>query len=219
MSTSTASRKFEGAALAERTSRDDVAAAVAVVRAEHQAVVAAYAGGLAAELASCKGLSEQLRAKARRIVIAGIGRRIDLVALLRKSRADRKPLWALADPTARVDIGNGGRDSDGDALIASRADRSGYRGRERVSIGAPIKGHANFTPSGMPALPARVRELATDPKVRGLAKWVGVLYQPEEWTAVNPDPALVVEWRDLPGQYYALAIWGGDRPELMEFVS
>lgn len=38
------------------------------------------------------------------------------------------------------------------------------------------------------------------------------------WAQVRPDPALVVEWTDRPGEYYALAVWGHDGPRIVEFV-
>ena len=71
---------------------------------------------------------------------------------------------------------------------------------------------------GFPALPAKIRRLLTDKKIRKRAALVGVLYQPEEWRQANPDPALIVEWKALPGQYFALAVWGPDYHRIMEFV-
>src|SRR5438067_1058324 len=66
--------------------------------------------------------------------------------------------------------------------------------------------------------PAQVRRILANPKTQKRANWVGALYQPESWTERNPDPAVVVEWKDLPGQYFALAVWGADYHRIMEFV-
>lgn len=55
-------------------------------------------------------------------------------------------------------------------------------------------------------------------KTRKRAMWLGVLYQPESWRQIDPDPALICEYTDLPGEYYALAVWGGDRAKIMEWV-
>lgn len=50
------------------------------------------------------------------------------------------------------------------------------------------------------------------------AKWMGILYQPDSWIEINPDPALIVEWKVLPKEYYCLAVWGGDKAQIEEFI-
>jgi hypothetical protein len=144
----------------------------------------------------------------RAAYLGRMGRRIDLLSMLSLLRQDGSPVWTVADPRYRVAADNGGYDSDGDL-------RWPGRGSAYIRTQSPCK---NRTPQGMPPLPARVRQLVTDPAIRRRANRVGVLYQPEEWMQVRPDPALVVEWRDRPGEYYALAVWGADLPKIMEWV-
>lgn len=173
-----------------------------------------YDGGLPAEQSSLYQLQQKRRrnakAKRRALLISRVGRRIDLAALLNQRRRDELPRWAIVDPTRFLGNKEGQFDSDGMHCIG------GYwrtiRGAKKLASGK------SFLPVGMPALPPRIRELATDPNIRRRARWVGVLYQPEEWREVEPDPALVVEWKARPGEYYALAVWGHDGPAIMEFV-
>ena len=175
-----------------------------------------YDGGLPAELSSLRTIRTSRRDKARtarrQILLSRVGRRIDLSAILKQRRADGLPRWTIADPDVPMELGyqNGVIDTRGGIRIGHHYLGSGW-------TGMPEPKRA-LTPSGLPALPPRVRELASDPQKRRRAKWVGVLYQPEEWEEINPDPALVVEWQAEPGVYYALAVWGDDGPAIMEFV-
>jgi hypothetical protein len=182
-----------------------------------QAIMDRYRGGLPAELQSRDKLMIGLRQSQRALVARRRGRRIDLAGLLSEHRADGLPLWAIVDPTVSISAGNGKRDSDGTFYVAMAGDRCSslyvrYRPHDQAD------GVRAFVPLGMPVIPRRAREILRDEKVRRRAKWVGVLYQPEEWQEVNPDPAIVVEWKDAPGEFYALAVWGGDRARIMEFV-
>lgn len=214
----TSERKFEGAALAERTPRETVVTLVRSLAERVKTTRAAYAGGLPAERESCKLALGRLKQQMRATVFGGFGRRIDLAALLGQKRRSGEPKWALVDPLRPVGWRNGQYDTRTDGVyVFVGANEHAYAGRPALVL--PKGAHrADFRPVGMPALPQRVREIATDPRVRKHARWVGVAYQPEEWLEAKPDPALVVEWAERPGEYYVLAVWGGDRPELMEFV-
>lgn len=182
-----------------------------------------YRDGLAAEdQTSRRRRAEALtvaRRQAREVYLSRQGRRIDLPGLLRQRDGAGKPLWAIFDPMQQLYNGacrmsEGKRDSDGTMMISGKW----------VKIpGCDWKNQSGvvtaFLPAGgIPPIPARARELFRDRKIRRRAKWVGLLYQPEEWLAAKPDPAVVVEWCDRPGEYYALAVWGGDFRQIMEFV-
>lgn len=130
-------------------------------------------------------------------------------------RADGSPVWALVDPRRPIDHYNGRHDTDG-TTAWPRHDSTWYR---YIPYDDKAKRLAkSFIPDGMPALPKRVRALIKSPRVKRLATRVGVLYEPTTWREVKPDPALIVEWKDLPGEFYALAVWGGDRARIMEWV-
>lgn len=180
----------------------------------HRAARQRYAGGLQAERQSYNRLRARTRSAIRAAYLSRVGRRIDLIALLRQRDQERRPVWTVADPLRKIDRYNGRIENDGDVCVG----KAGSDGFVRLSSRRRIDGDSSFEPAGMPALPPRVRELASDPKIRGRARWIGVLYQPEEWHEIDPDPALVVEWKDRPDEYFALAIWGDDRPEIEEFL-
>ena len=208
-------RSFEGAALAPRVSKETTRSRIRELAERLKAGQAAYRGGLAAERQSAEAQRVALKAQMRASYFAGLGRRIDLSALMAKACADGKPKWAVADPTQPLSDTNGAYDRFGNALVARHSHASYW---VYSDIHVDHKKFANVRAAGLPALPPRVRQLATDQRIRKHARWVGVVYQPESWTEINPDPALVVEWKERPGEYYALAVWGGDRPEIMEFV-
>lgn len=185
-------------------------------------IIARYRGGLPAEISSRNELLSQLglrnlrgyscrhciRPAIRRAIMRRRGRRIELAGLLKQRRSNGLPAWAIVDPRFPISHANGSRCNDGSLYINSR--------RYRI---ADLPGDGKeYIPDGMPVLPARVRALVQDKKILRRAKWIGVLYQPESWREVKPDPAVVAEWLDLPGEYYALAVWGGDRAKIMEWV-
>ena len=204
-----------------------------------------YAGGLPAEAQSAEILESQarveaanLRKRVRMAVLGRRGRRIDLAAIMRQRRPDGRPAWAIVDPTHPISAtvtyasdgnhyvhpANGEIGSSGDVAWPAiiRGEKIHYnrwtvRDRRVPGLAGPELA-SGFLPTGLPALPDRVRELVRDPNVIRRANRIGVLYQPEAWVEVNPDPALVVEWTDRPGEYYALAVWGVDGPAIMEFV-
>lgn len=218
-------------ALSERVTVEAVDAVVSAARSraselvtvERADILARYAGGLPAEQQSCVAMmagsreaAKSLRRAVRVAVLGRTGRRIDLGALMSQRRPDGQPAWAVVDPHYPIGAGgNGKHDLDGTVGWPVRhGDGSNWVSLYEKSA-TVTKG---FLPLGMPALPPRVRALATDRHVMRRAKRIGVLYQPDAWREVDPDPALVVEWRDLPGEYYALAVWGVDGPAIMEFV-
>jgi hypothetical protein len=197
-------------------------------RRRHEA--AAYNGGLPAERDSAKALRARRKADRRLIRAAAVrrlGRKIDLVGLLNLSRPDGHPVWAIVDPRGPINHSNGACGDDGvRAIYSERETRPGAWCQETQWISGLRKrdqaGTSTSIPGGLPALPAQVREVFTAPahrKLRRRAKWIGVLYQPAEWTHVDPDPAVVVEWRDRPGEYYALMVWGVDGPGIQEWIA
>jgi hypothetical protein len=181
----------------------------------------AYRGSpLRAEQDSRKSLSKQTllqaRQMARRAWCSRQGRRIDLAAILGDKRPDGKPVWCIADPARAIGESNGQWNYD-----SGKPDQIRLRiaGQWVVIAGAKRAGIGDLVPTGgIPPLPPAARVALTDPKIRKRALWVGLLYQPEGWAEAKPDPAIVVEWKDRPGEYYALVVWGPDRPRIMEFV-
>lgn len=197
-----------------RTVKQTIRRALAEFRAVREQA-RAYDGGLPLEKRSRKHLLASAVAAARKtarmIYVSRIGRRIDLAALLNERRPDGYPLWTVVDPAYRDTYyqGEEGRRSSSAVKVGgSYRSISGLRNQETT-----------VEPGGhVPALPRQARRLLTDSRIRRRAAWVGLLYQPQEWREVRPDPAVVVEWKDLPGEYYALAVWGHDGPRIMEFV-
>lgn len=215
-----------------------------VERAANALVAAArrYRGGTAAERDSHRALAAQLKHELRSAHLSGLGRRIDLLALLNEQREVEgrlQPVWALVDPRQPIGPGNEShahreaeRAAGWSEPQVSWIPMGDGRYAKGISVGgaavpvqydctvrhdSAMSGYQSMRVTGIPALPARVRELLSRPALRQ-ARMVGLLYQPAEWQQVRPDPALVVEWTDLPGEYYALAVWGGDRARIMEFV-
>jgi hypothetical protein len=217
-------------------------------RRDRRELLALYRGGLHGEQLAAgevrrvgREVMRRHRQQVRAIYLGRVGRRIDLMSLLALSRPDGTPCWTVADP---LDKGNGqyvhymrpeGMGAGNTSYMSSVL--PGDIVGQTVIVGTE-KGETIFTPhcrgdrspgnlgrhvrpqGGLPPLPPAVRKLARDTKIRRRAKWIGVLYQPTAWEELrpNPDPALVVEWKDLPGEYYALAVWGHDGPRIMEFV-
>jgi hypothetical protein len=214
---------FGGGALAPQVKREAVIEGLAAIRRESANRRDRYRGGLTAERDSAKALRRKARWARRAKIASGRGRQIDLVAILRRNRPDGSPLWALVDPTRPIDASNGHvDDTQAGSRIRFADGHEGYVGNNRVSyrlIETGLQRKKDFQPVGVPALPPRIREIVTDPRVRSKATFVGVLYQPESWVEVDPDPAVIVEWKDLPGKYFALAIWGGDRAQIEEYLS
>ena len=222
-------------AISPRRTTAEVAADIRRLRAQHRELRDRYRGGLAAETQSCDAaladvglysprsgyhqragytirVGRSKRPAIRKAWLSRLGRRIDLVALLNQQRPDGSPAWAVVDPRRPIDWRNGGRWVGGSVgslmyVAGSGIDPYGLRSYSQLQV-----------PSGMPPIPQRVRDMLADTKIASRAKWIGVLYQPESWREANPDPALVVEWADVRGEYYALAVWGGDRAAIMEWV-
>lgn len=233
---------IEAALLGPRSTRGQIACEVRDLRREFQAIRARYAGGLPAELQSRDALlverglktaaptvtyssdsaaARRRRHMPRRAIRAAMakqqGRPIDLIGLLRQRRPNGQPVWSLADPRQPLGRNNGAwywpDRGVAAAVVYCRKDSH----RIYAGPGGPSD-NIDLVAPGLPPLPARVRELFADPKLAARCKWMAVLFQPAEWVEVNPDPAVIVEYTDLPGKYFALAIWGGDRARIAEWV-
>ena len=81
-----------------------------------------------------------------------------------------------------------------------------------LSFGGP-----QLVPSGIPPIPAEARQIIQDKRVRRRAEDVLVLYMPEVWAEVDLDPAVVVRWHGR-SDWHCLAVWGGDRAQIEEFM-
>lgn len=182
----------------------------------------AYSGGLPAEQQSLESARVHVHNQIRAEFFGQVGRRIDLMSLLCQQGADGNPLWALVDPLHTIGWLNGRVSEKGKRVIPDAEVQVGELERSSqvfsllARFSKPLD--ESFDPIGLPPLPQRVRELAINQKIRRQAFWVGVLYQPDQWAAVDPDPALIVQWKDRPGEYHALAVWGVDGPAILEFV-
>jgi hypothetical protein len=165
------------------------------------------------------------------------GRRIALEGLLLQRRPDGLPVWAMVDPMHPMSsvwsTGNG------EITVFERTSGFFKQRIELVIVYAvygrrvevrkllqdggtsnyDIRNRKTLTAEGFPRLPDRVRALAVDPDVRNAAEFVAVLFKPKEWHLLpaKADPALIVEWKDRPKEYYALAVWGGDGAGIREF--
>lgn len=210
------------AALDRRVDRRTTARAVRDAErtlAAELAAIVPYEGGLPLEVQSASRRAKAARDAAelvlRRAWCRRRGRKIDLAALLNRRRADGFPAWAVVDPLQPMgsEYSNGKFDTDGTIHV------SGWRTIPGITKITRNGQTLAYQPQGgIPPLPPAARKAVTDATVRKLAKWVGLLYQPEEWLEVRPDPAVVVEWADLPGEFYALCVWGHDRHRIMEFI-
>lgn len=170
---------------------------------------AAYRDGLCGEHQSLGRLRRRYMNALRQLSMNTYGRPIDLLRLLAQTDLDDEPVWTVVDPTQRICLANGRRESDtGDLRILNCA---GKVMRIDVDLGVCSGG----TPGGVPALPTEARELITNQKIRSRARWVGVLYRMDEWAERSPDLAVVAEWDISPDTYHCLAVWaaGGSPPE------
>lgn len=222
-----------------RINRRSARAQVKIARRQLSRAKARYAQGTEAEAQSLRALIDATHLECRRTMLRSKGRKIALLGLLSQLRQDGNPLWALVNPLHKIGCSSrwaSGLNSNGAYSMAQERSAqyserpAGYNvleinGRDAITIPLDLGivlesggGYRHLVPSGMPALPPKVRRILSNPKVLKRANWIGVLYQPAEWSKPNPDPALVVEWKDVPGEYYALAIWGGDYHRIMEFV-
>ena len=162
------------------------------------------------------------------------GRRIDLLNLVHLHGVSG-PQWSVANLFGKVSeyayayhesqphqrrlhpgqaIANGSHPCG--IAVAQRVDSR--RAYERYCVLPCHHGDQVLIPAAVPPIPAKARKIADAARADQEVAWVGVLYQPSEWMARQPDPAIVVEYFDLPGEYYALCVWGGDKSAIMEFV-
>jgi len=181
------------------------------------------------ERQSARAVFEEFHRRQRVLYCSRWGRRIDLLALLKQCNEKGEFFWGLADPFQPFDFNNGY------SFIRESGENRGMRRIcqadlasvwESVKIEHPLSidlkewGHKCIV-KATPPLPPRVREIALTPKFRKWARWIGLVFPLDHTWMVQKrvDPALVAEWKDRPGEYYALAVWGRkDRPRIMEFV-
>lgn len=188
---------------------------------EHRQKREAYAGGLEAERQSWREIQSQGLARIRAAHLRGVGRPIDLIALLRQRNSHGMPIWAYADPARRLSSRNGGVMGSGNVAIAPATRENAEKEKDHVIVTGRSFSETpgrTFIPQGIPAIPARAREILQNGWIRQRAACIGILFQPQAWAEVDPDPAIVVEWRDLPGEHFCLAVWGDDRPAIEEFI-
>lgn len=154
----------------------------------------------------------------------GRSQQIDLFGLLKMRTAKGLPVWSFVSPyyplTDSFILG------DGDYVIPEN--EYGYTsGPVALRCRTPINGYESgdkFIAKSFPILPDRVREMINNNDNRSKSKFMGVLYKQEDWAITKApeqprDPALIVQWRDVPG-YFCLAIWGrADRPQIQEFIN
>lgn len=177
-----------------------------------------YQGGLTAEKQSWRQLRQQTRSAIRAAYLSGIGRKIELIDLLRQRDEANAPIWTIVDPVREISSTNGQVTREGYVRIEP-VTKTIEPGRLNYHYLKTYRSCSkNYIPSGIPSLPQEARSIITNFKIRRLANWIGVLFQPDTWYEDNPDPAIVAEWRAMPNEYFCLAIWGGDKPNIEEFI-
>lgn len=199
-----------------------------------------YSGGTRAESESLRVVSNETKTKCRQAFLRRQGRKIDLAAILSIVDSDGEPVWSVVCPLAPVSRINGGVTRSGStvsytvpSLLGFHAEKNphetwghawtidNYRDEIKVRSNSSWDEASYLLPSEtIPPLPKRARALVNDPKIQRRAKKI-LLLSEATWTEhkLVVDPAIVVEWHDCPGEYYALAVWGGDYHRIMEFVS
>lgn len=180
--------------------------------------------GTRAEQDYAAKIAAERRSQETLVWALGRSQQIDLFGLLKMRTAKGMPVWSFVSPYyALVDsyiFGNG------DYTIPEND--HGYGSipialRTRVEIDG-YGDNYKLTAKSFPILPDRVREMVNDKDNRSKSKFMGVLYKQEDWAITKApeqprDPALIVQWRDVPG-YFCLAIWGReDRPQIQEFTN
>jgi hypothetical protein len=195
---------------------------------QQQCRVLSRYGDSPGERQSARAAFEEFHRRQRALICSRWGRRIDLIALLKQCNEKGEFFWGLADPFRLFGSANGY------SYIKQSGEKRGIRRifhanrsiwcevtiEHPLSIDLPNWGHTCIV-TATPPLPPRVRAIALDPKLRKRARWIGLVFPLDHTWMVQRevDPALVAEWEDRPGEYYALAVWGKkDRPRIMEFV-
>lgn len=184
---------------------------------------------LEASLVDCLPAEKPSLTKQLAAIMPREGRRIDLMALLSQRSKDGNFRWTVANPGFPVWEGNGCRTRQGVVRIQTidrsrdyQAEALGlYFGCQSISVEIQSDGQRdrNMVPQGFPAIPASVREIYRNRKSHKDTDIIAVLYQPDAWE-LKPepvDPALVIRYVGNP-QWYCLAVWGHDGPNIMEFV-
>jgi hypothetical protein len=170
-----------------------------------------------AEIPSIEKLLEEENLALRKLKAKGRvqGRKIDLIKLLNLKNKNGDLRWMIADPRRELGQFNGAYYPKRGTIYSSYreidihpvSERNIFDFREVIHVA-----------EGFPILPQRIRDMIKTLRDAGDCSMIAVLFQPKLWRKYKEDPALIVEYKDLPGEYYALAIWGGDRPEIEEFL-
>jgi hypothetical protein len=196
---------------------------------QQQCRVLSRYGKSTGERQSALAVFHEFHRRQRVLLCSRWGRRIDLIALLKQCNEEGEFFWGLADPFQKFGSYNGysfipeNEPKRGIRKIC-QADLTTWRD---VTIEHPLSVNLKgwrYMPcvvKATPPMPPRVRALALKPKLRKRARWIGLVFPLDHTWMVEKgvDPALVAEWKDRPGEYYALAVWGRkDRPRIMEFV-
>lgn len=195
--------------LSKRVNRRSVESKIEELDREIDRVKILYGGGTVAEVQSLTFLTEKLENERLKQGLSRIGRRLDLESLVAQSRPDGSPKWCVADPRYPIGEHNGRIHTDGECVVAGK-----WLGRIRFGVKHP---EVPLIPVGIPPIPTSVRAILAREELK-YARIVGLLFQPEGWIEAKPDPALIVEWQCMGGEFFALAVWGQDRPGIMEFV-
>jgi hypothetical protein len=192
-----------------------------------QCMVLSRYGRSTGERQSALTVFREFHRRQRVLLCSRWGRRIDLIALLKQCNEEGEFFWGLADPFREFGLYNGYafiQESGSNRGIRhiSLADHPWREARIEHPLSIDVKGWGHrCVVAATPPMPPRVREMALKPKLRKRARWIGLVFPLDHSWMVQKqvDPALVAEWKDRPGEYYALAVWGKkDRPRIMEFV-
>lgn len=143
------------------------------------------------------------------------GRKIDLIKLLNLKNQNGDLRWMIADPRIELSQFNGAYYPKRGTIESSFKEINIHPKQERNILDFREVIHVA---EGFPILPQRIRDMIKTVQETDNCSMITVLFQPKMWRKYKEDPALIVEYKDLPGEYYALAIWGGDRPEIEEFI-
>lgn len=155
--------------------------------------------------------------------VLSVSQEIDLISLLRMRTKSNMPTWSLVSP--QHPIKESFVRGTGTYSIPRIEIDSMYGYRLEINTGKTIPGlvyyeHALY-PKSFPVLPDKVREMIRQYKYDTV--FMGILYKESDWEIAEvpkavPDPALIVQWKGIEDKYFCLAIWGGDRSEIQEFV-
>ena len=175
-----------------------------------------YKEGLPAETSTLSNLEKKIESQIAVEIFFNKGRLIDLRAIASQQREDGMPMWSVVDPRFPVGTFNGNVDLDGDVRVGINSSYKWIRD-EQGMIKFSHKGFS-LIPEGIPPIPPKVRDIISNKEITSNASILGLLFQPTAWLVQKPDPALIVQWYAIPDKWFCLAVWGQDKPGIMEFV-